>query len=53
MWEPPYFVDDSRPPLSLDYQEQLARRLREGRKGDMIELFLTKAVFPASGLHTR
>jgi pimeloyl-ACP methyl ester carboxylesterase len=44
VWEPPYFVDNSRPPLPQDYQEQLARLLREGRKGDMIELFLTKAV---------
>ena len=44
VWEPPYFVANSRPPLSQDYQEQLAQLLREGRKGDMIELFLTKAV---------
>jgi len=44
VWEPPYFVDNSRPPLPQDYQEQLAQLLREGRRGDMIELFLTKAV---------
>jgi pimeloyl-ACP methyl ester carboxylesterase len=44
VWEPPYILDGSRPPVPQDYKEQLARLLREGRKGDMIELFLTKAV---------
>ena len=44
VWEPPYILEGSRPPVQQSYQEQLARLLREGRKGDMIELFLTKAV---------
>src|SRR6266487_4978983 len=44
VWEPPYMLEGSRPPIPQDYQEQLAQLLREGRKGDMIELFLTKAV---------
>ena len=44
VWEPPYILEDSRPPVLQDYKEQLAQLLREGRKGDMIELFLTKAV---------
>ena len=44
LWEPPYIVDDSRPPAPQDYLEQLTRMLREGRRGDMIELFFTKAV---------
>src|SRR5438067_8487618 len=44
VWEPPYILEGSRPPVPQDYQEQLAQLLREGRKGDMIELFLTKAV---------
>jgi pimeloyl-ACP methyl ester carboxylesterase len=44
IWEPPYIVDDSRPPVPQDYLEQLTRMLREGRRGDMIELFFTKAV---------
>ena len=44
VWEPPYILEDSRPPILQDYKEQLAQLLREGRKGDMIELFLTKAV---------
>jgi pimeloyl-ACP methyl ester carboxylesterase len=43
VWEPPYILEGTRPPVPQDYQEQLAQMLREGRKGDMIELFLTKA----------
>jgi pimeloyl-ACP methyl ester carboxylesterase len=44
MWEPPYIVDDSRPPAPPDYQEQLSELLTAGRRGDMLELFFTKAV---------
>ena len=44
MWEPPYIVDDSRPPAPHDYQEQLIELLAAGRRGDMLELFFTKAV---------
>ncbi len=44
VWEPPYALEGTRPPVSQDYMEQLAQMLREGRRGDMIELFLTKAV---------
>lgn len=44
LWEPSYIVDDSRPPVPQDYKEQLIQLLQEGRRGDMIELFFTKAV---------
>ena len=44
MWEPPYIVDDSRPPAPRDYKEQLTELLAAGRRGDMVELFFTKAV---------
>jgi pimeloyl-ACP methyl ester carboxylesterase len=44
VWEPPYILEGTRTPVPQDYQEQLVKMLREGRKGDMIELFLTKAV---------
>jgi len=44
LWEPPYIVDDSRPPVPQDYLEQLRKMLHEGRRGDMIELFFTQAV---------
>jgi pimeloyl-ACP methyl ester carboxylesterase len=44
MWEPPYIVDDSRPPAPRDYQEQLTELLAKDQRGDMVELFFTKAV---------
>jgi pimeloyl-ACP methyl ester carboxylesterase len=43
IWEPPYIIDDTRPPAPSDYQAQLTRMLAEGRRGDMVELFMTKA----------
>jgi pimeloyl-ACP methyl ester carboxylesterase len=44
IWEPPYIVDDSRPPVPDDYARRLSRMLAEGRRGDMVELFFTEAV---------
>ena len=44
VWEPPYILEGTRPPVPQDYMEQLAQMLREGRRGDMIELFFTQAV---------
>lgn len=44
LWEPPYIVDDSHPPVPQDYLEQLRKMLCEGRRGDMIELWFTQAV---------
>jgi|SRR6266536_2957037 len=44
LWEPPFVVDDSRPPVPQDYREQLISLLQEGRRGDMVELFMTAAV---------
>lgn len=43
-WEPSYIVVGSRPPVPADYREQLSALLSEGRRGDMIELFMTQAV---------
>jgi pimeloyl-ACP methyl ester carboxylesterase len=44
LWEPPFIVDDSRPPVPDDYSARLAELLAEGRRGDMVELFMTEAV---------
>src|SRR5262245_55167335 len=44
IWEPPYIVDDSRPPVPRDYKEQLTKLVAAGRRGDMVELFFTQAV---------
>jgi hypothetical protein len=37
-------VDDSCPPAPPNYQEQLTELLAAGRRGDMVEMFFTKAV---------
>jgi len=44
LWEPPYIVNGSRPPVPSDYRTQLTRLLALNRRGDMVELFMTKAV---------
>lgn len=44
VWEPPYILEGARPPLPQDYREQLEKMLAEDRRGDMIELWMTKAV---------
>jgi pimeloyl-ACP methyl ester carboxylesterase len=43
VWEPPYILDGARPPAPRDYRQQLADLLAAGRRGDMVELFLTQA----------
>ncbi|HZE50812.1 MAG TPA: alpha/beta hydrolase [Jatrophihabitantaceae bacterium] len=43
-WEPPYIIEGTRPAVPADYREQQEKLLAEGRHGDMVELFLTKAV---------
>jgi pimeloyl-ACP methyl ester carboxylesterase len=44
VWEPPYILEGSRPPVPQDYQKRLDQLLAEGRRGDMIELWMTQAV---------
>jgi pimeloyl-ACP methyl ester carboxylesterase len=44
LYEPPFIVDDSRPPVPKDYTQRLAGLLAEGRRGDAVELFMTEAV---------
>lgn len=43
VWEPPYILEGSRPPVPQDYKARLTQLSREGRRGDMIELFFTAA----------
>src|SRR5260221_8202043 len=43
LWEPPYIIDDSRPPAPKDYKRQLTQLLAEGRRGDMVEPFMAGA----------
>ncbi len=44
LYEPPFMVDDSRPPLPEDYRERLLDLLAADRPGDAVELFMTEAV---------
>ena len=44
MYEPPFIIDDSRPPLPEDYVEQLNEATTAGRPGDAVEIFMTKAL---------
>src|SRR5215472_1237822 len=44
LFEPPFVVDDSRPPLPADYVERLDAAVADGRPGDAAELFLTASV---------
>jgi pimeloyl-ACP methyl ester carboxylesterase len=41
LYEPPFIVDDSRPPLPKDYVEQLTEMVSSGRRGDAVEFFMT------------
>lgn len=44
VYEPPFVVDNSRPPLPHDYVAQLNAAVAAGRRGDAVEIFLTQAV---------
>ena len=44
LYEPPFIVDDSRPPLPEDYVERLAELVSAGRRGDAVEYVMTKSV---------
>jgi pimeloyl-ACP methyl ester carboxylesterase len=44
MYEPPFIIDDSRPPLPEDYFRQLNEAIAAGRRGDAVEIFMTRAI---------
>ena len=44
LYEPPFILDDSRPPLPQDYVKQLDEAVAAGRRGDAVEIFMTKAI---------
>ena len=43
LFEPPFVVDDSRPPLPADYVERLDAAVADGHPGDAVALFMTAA----------
>ncbi|HEX8036597.1 MAG TPA: alpha/beta hydrolase [Ktedonobacterales bacterium] len=44
MYEPPFIIDDSRPPLPRDYVARLNELIAAGRRGEAVEYFMTSAV---------
>lgn len=44
LYEPPFVIDDSRPPLPADYVAHLNGLIAAGRRGDAVEYFMTAAV---------
>lgn len=44
LYEPPFIVDDSRPPIREGYTERLDAMIAAGRRGDAVELFPTEGV---------
>jgi pimeloyl-ACP methyl ester carboxylesterase len=44
MYEPPYIVDDSRPPLPSDYVEHLEELTAAGKRNEVVGYFMTAAV---------
>jgi pimeloyl-ACP methyl ester carboxylesterase len=41
LYEPPFIVDDTRPPLPEDYVEHLDELVASDRRGDAVEYFMT------------
>ncbi|HET7839565.1 MAG TPA: hypothetical protein VFL04_07390, partial [Rectinemataceae bacterium] len=41
LYEPPFIVDSSRPPLPGDYFQRISALLAEGRRGEAVEYFLS------------
>jgi pimeloyl-ACP methyl ester carboxylesterase len=44
VYEPPFIIDDSRPPLPVDYVAHLNKLVADGKRGEAIKYFLTQAV---------
>jgi hypothetical protein len=44
LYEPPFLVDDSRPPLPADFVGWLAELVAAGLRGDAVELYQAEAV---------
>ncbi len=44
LYEPPFIVDDSRPPVAHDYVDRIRELVGADRRGDAVEYFMTAAV---------
>jgi pimeloyl-ACP methyl ester carboxylesterase len=46
LYEPPFIIDDSRPPFPADYASQLETFLAANRRGDAVRLFMQQVGVP-------
>ncbi|MFD9890101.1 alpha/beta fold hydrolase [Amycolatopsis sp. NPDC059027] len=44
VYEPPFVIDSTRPPVPADYPDRAAAAVENGRPGDAIKMFMTEAV---------
>ncbi|MEL6308920.1 MAG: alpha/beta hydrolase [Chloroflexota bacterium] len=44
LYEPPFILDDSRPPLPADYVTQLNTTIADGNRSHAVEIFMTQAI---------
>lgn len=44
LFEPPFIVDDSRPPVPADFVKEVTELAASGRRGEAVEYFMGKAV---------
>jgi pimeloyl-ACP methyl ester carboxylesterase len=49
LYEPPFIVDDSRPPVPGDFLEHLKELTATGRRGEAVEYFMTEGVGAPAG----
>src|SRR6266496_3829270 len=47
LYEPPFIIDDSRPPAPQDYVPHLMELVSSGRRGEAVEYFMTVVGTPA------
>jgi pimeloyl-ACP methyl ester carboxylesterase len=47
VYEPPFIIDDSRPPAPQDYAQHLMKLVSSGRRGEAVEYFMTEVGSPA------
>ena len=47
LYEPPFIIDDSRPPAPEDYAQHLTELVSSGRRGEAVAYFMTEVGTPA------
>jgi pimeloyl-ACP methyl ester carboxylesterase len=44
VYEPPFIIDDSRPPMPADFTQEITGLVSSGRRNDAVKLFFTKGM---------